>query len=770
MGHLNSTARTPDRNSPCACGSRKKSKRCCLRTVGDREIRPDAEAPRLPGGVRQHREGRLDEAAAVYEGILRIHPDHADALHLLGLVAHQTGRTAEARDLLRRSLVENGTVAAWHANLGLVLMALGEFDEAAESFRRAATLDPELEDAHCQLADALFRAGRLGEAIGSLSAAIGRRPRFSRAINNLGYLLEETGNLERAAVCYRKAISIDPGYAEAHNNLGNALDAFGRFEEACGSYAEAIRSKPDLAEAHSNLGNTLRARGLLPEAIESCRRAIQLRPGYVAAHVNLGNALKDRGEIAEAIATYRRALQIAPDDAKAHNNLAEALQQSGDLVGAIAGYRQALVADPKFSDAYSNLLFLHAFYHDIPPEELRDLARGWEHTRLTEAERRLARERARPGSGAFAGTPRAGRKLRLGIVSAELGSHAVAEFLQPFLERIDRSRFHLTLFPTLGRTCERAGRIRSLADSFESLISVPDVKAADRIRSEQIDVLLDTTGHTAGCRLGIFAHRAAPVQCTYIGYWSTTGLSEMDWHIFDPDCEPDCDAHFTERLWRLPRINVCYRGETSLPESRWEPARDGTVALGSFNKYAKMREPTLSLWAKVLHAIPNGRLVLEDRTADDREAHRRIEKTLARLGIGPERIEFLPFIPGHTRHMLLYDRLDIALDTIPFNSGTTAFDALWMGVPLVALRGTTVGSRMGSSVLGTLGRTEWIARTEAEYVQIVAALAADVELRKSLRANQRTRMARSALCDAVGLSRALEDAFESMYDQWLASA
>ena len=183
-----------------------------------------------------------------------------------------------------------------------------------------------------------------------------------------------------------------------------------------------------------------------------------------------------------------------------------------------------------------------------------------------------------------------------------------------------------------------------------------------------------------------------------------------------------------------------------------------------------MREETLSLWAKVLGAIPNARFVLEDRAADDSEAHHRIETTLARHGISPGRIEFIPFIPGHTRHMLLYDHLDIALDTIPFNSGTTAFDALWMGVPLVALRGATVGSRMSSSVLNTLGRPEWIARTEDEYVQIVSALAADVELRKTLRATQRSKMAGSELCAAAGLTRALEDAFESMYDQWLYSA
>ncbi len=770
MRQVSRAGQRSDRNGPCICGSRKKSKRCCMRAVAEPPVRPDAEATRLAEAVRLHNEGQIDRAAALYTEILRIEPDHADALHLLGLVAHQSGRPGEALDLLRRSLMKNGTIAVWHANLGLVLMGLAEFDAAAESFRQAATLDPELEDAHCQLGNALYWAGRTGEAIGILSTAIGRTPRFHRAVNNLGYILERSGQMERAAVCYRKAISLDPGYAEAHNNLGNVLHSQGRHEEACQSYREALLHKPGFPEALSNLGNTLRARAMFDEAIANCQQSIALRPGYVEVHINLGNAYKDKGLVSLAESSYLRAIELDPQNAKAHNNLAEVYQHRGDLAGAIQSYRNALRAQPDFLDAYSNLLYLHAFHHDIAPEDICDLARGWERIRLTEDERIEARRLAHPRSGAFTARPRTGRKLRLGIVSAELGCHAVAEFLEPFLEQLDRSRFHLTLFPTVGRTGVRSARIQALAASHIPLIGASDKQAANRIRSEHIDVLVDTTGHTAGCRLGIFAHRAAPVQCTYIGYWSTTGLTEMDWFLSDPDCEADCDTHFSEGLWRLSRINVCYRGKRSLPESRWQPDPAGTVWLGSFNKFAKMREETLGLWAKVLHAIPHAKLLLEDRTSNDEEAHLRIRSMLARHGVSPERIEFIPFIAGHTRHMLLYDRLDIALDTIPFNSGTTAFDALWMGVPMVALRGTTVGSRMGSSVLNTLGRPEWIARTEAEYVQIVAALAGDVELRKRLRATQRTEMANSELCDADGLTRALEGAFESMYDQWIESA
>ena len=231
-----------------------------------------------------------------------------------------------------------------------------------------------------------------------------------------------------------------------------------------------------------------------------------------------------------------------------------------------------------------------------------------------------------------------GRRLRLGIVSADLGTHAVAEFLQPFLEQLDRSRFHLTLFPIHRRYCARALHLQNLADGFIPLTQLSDSCAADRIRDEKIDVLLDTTGHTFGGRLGIIAHRAAPVQCTSIGYWSTTGLSEMDWIIADPFFLPSMEAHFTEGIWRLPSVAACYRGDPSLPESSWTPDPDGTIWLGSFNKYGKIRRDTLCLRAKVLCALPEAKLLLEDRALFEEETHRRILTTLMEQGVSAERV------------------------------------------------------------------------------------------------------------------------------------
>ena len=242
----------------------------------------------------------------------------------------------------------------------------------------------------------------------------------------------------------------------------------------------------------------------------------------------------------------------------------------------------------------------------------------------------------------------------------------------------------------------------------------------------------------------------------------------MDWFIADGMLLPSsCDSHFREGIWRLPRLWISYRGDTSLPDSKWRPDPDGIVWLGSFNNLTKVREETLALWAKVMIAIPESKLLLKNRQAADHTVQKRIRMELSRYGIGEDRIEFAAWAPDWNSHMALYNRLDIVLDTIPLNSGTTAFDALWMGVPLVALEGGWMGGRMTGAMLKALGKPEWIARNEDEYVAIVAALACDVEERKSLRANQRFFMAGSQLCDAKGLARSLENAFEAMFDQWL---
>ena len=785
------------RNDPCPCGSGRKYKQCCLKDKPG-VIGPDpAIAKLLETALRHHRAGRLPEASALYTEILKLQPNHADALNLQGVVATHAGRAMDAIRLIKAAISENPSNASFynnlgnalqgqgslqdaiaayekaltlqpndadaHFNLGCLLAKLERFDEADRCYRRALALQPAMADAHNNLGFVLHRRGKFPEAAKSYRKAIAMAPQFAEAHNNLANVLRDQGDFGDAITSYNKALSLKPDYADAQYNLGNVFLETGQLPEAVANFQKALKSDPKLAVAHDNLGTALCKLGRFEESLASHRRAIQIEPGFAGACCNLGVVLQELGHLGEAVESYKKALSIRPDYADAYYNLGTAFQESDRLEEAIASYQKALELKPDLVAAYSNLLYIHATVRDVSPAREVELARQWEHFALDERARNEARHRK------FVRSPRAGRRLKIGIVSAEIGEHAVAEFLEPLLQTLDRQRCHITLFPTILRPGDRAVRIQALADAVHPIAHFSDAKASDLIRSCEMDVLMDTTGHTRNCRLGIFAHRAAPVQLTYLGYWSTTGLTEMDWYLADDHIPAAFEHHFSEAVWRLPRLAVCYRGDSALPEHNWKPDPDGTIWLGSFNRYIKIGEPTLDLWAKVMNALPEAKLLLEDRKADDSDAHRRICASLARKGIAKERIEFEPAVPGHERHMLLYNRLDIALDTIPFNSGTTACDALWMAVPLVAIEGDWAGGTIASSFLRAIGRPEWVARDEEEYVATVCALARDVPLRKELRSTQRARVMNSALLDTTGLARTVEDALEQMFHRWLAN-
>lgn len=609
------------------------------------------------------------------------------------------------------------------------------------------------------------RKGELPQAETLYQQILASDPNHPDALHLSGVIASQVGLYDRAVALIGKAIALSPS-SSMYCNLGNAFKHQGQWEAAAESYAQAIKLNPGDAELHNNLGNLLKTQGKLDDAAACYRTALSLKPDAHLIHSNLGNALKDQGKLQEAIASYNRALALKADYPDGHRNLGLAHKDSGNLDAAVACFAQALALNPFYTDALSNLLYLHAFTRIVSPHEELRLAAGWEKTLLDDAQRTAARKHA---LSAFERRPRSGRKLRIGIVSAEIGQHAVAEFLEPLLANFGRERLHVTLYPTTPRNDARALRIKQYADEFKPLAALSDLAAANQIRTDKIDVLIDTTAHMSGCRLGIFAHRAAPVQCHYIGYHGPTGLTEMDWFIADENLLPaSCDAHFRENIWRLPRLWIAYRGDTALPESRWQPSADGTVWLGSFNNLTKVREATLRLWAKTLHAVPNSKLLLKDQKAADHSVQQRIRGELAQHGIAAERVEFAARVPDWNAHMALYDRLDIALDSIPLNSGTTAFDALWMGVPILAIEGDWMGGRLTSTILKGLGKPEWITQNEDEYIAKVAALARDVAGRAALRAGQRALMAHSPLCDAAGLARSLEEAFEAMYDAWLA--
>jgi predicted O-linked N-acetylglucosamine transferase (SPINDLY family) len=467
----------------------------------------------------------------------------------------------------------------------------------------------------------------------------------------------------------------------------------------------------------------------------------------------------------EAFACYREALAIRPDYAEAHFNLGNVLRELGDIDGTLTCYRKALSIRPDYADAYTNMLFLHAYHGSLDPQDYLALARGWEQACVPEPERQAARERV------FQRSPLTGRRLRLGYVSGDFRTHALSYFLEQLFAHHDRARVELFAYSTSAERDAVTARLQALVEHWASVAGVPEPDLRDRIEADGIDVLIDLSGHTGHNRLDVFARRVAPVQVHYHGYMASTGLSEMDYWIGDETLTPpETDAHYSETIWRLPRVWVAYEGKADAPVPARRAAADDAIWVGGFNHLAKLTPATLALWAGVLGALPQARLLLKTKALAEATNRRRILDAMAGHGIVSDRIELrdISLTPDWPSHMACYDSLDIALDPVGgLAGGTTSCDALWMGVPVVTLMGDRMASRMTASMLRALGHEEWIARSERDYIQKVVDLARDAQRRSALRFELRGQMAQSPLCDARGLARSLEAAYFEMVERWL---
>ena len=756
------------RNDPCPCGSSKRYKQCCGSLEEVQAARTHSLDTSIPEAIQtareHHQAGRLLQAEAIYRQILQAAPNHPDALHLSGVIAHQTGKNELAVELISKAISVNPS-SSMYCNLGFALNDQGKLDAAVESYRKALSIKPDFAEAHSNLGIALQQQGKLDAAIESYQKAVSIKPDFAEVHSNLGIALQQQGKLDAAVESYRKALAIKPDFAEVHSNLGIALKDQGKLEAAIESYHKALSIKPNFAEAHSNLGNALKDQGKLDAAIENYLEALSISPHDAKAYSNLGLALNDQGKLDAAIENYLKALSIRPDYAEAHYNLGNALKDQGKIDAAVESYRKALSIKPDYAEAYSNLLFVYGYHALVDPHEYLAQARNWEQACVPAQDRQAARHRV------FQRSPRAGRRLRVGYVSGDYRQHSVSYFVEQLFTHHDRTRIELFAYSTQGQRDAVTDRLQALAEHWVPLVGIPDAAIRERIEADGIDVLIDLSGHTRHDRLGVFARRAAPVQAHYLGYFASTGLTEMDYWIGDEILTPaGTDSHFSEQVWRLPRVWLSYDGKAGAPLIDWHPAQDGTVRLGSFNNLGKLTAATLALWAKALHALPEGKLLLKTKELSAISNRQRILDAMSGHGILPDRIELQDssVTPDWFAHMAYYDRLDIALDPAgAVGGGTTNCDALWMAVPVIGLKGDRMASLMTTSMLNAIGRPEWIAHSEAEYIDKVVALARDVEQRKAIRSSQRSRMASSPLCDARGLAMSLENAYSEMFERWL---
>ena len=558
--------------------------------------------------------------------------------------------------------------------------------------------------------------GRVDAALASMRLQVKLNPKDLECTAVLGALLVSTGQLEQAILHLSRGVAHHPNAAMAHNNLANALMQAGRLEESAKHYERALALHPDHRQAL--LGLTFCRTSLCQSeaALAASERGLALEPDWTEMLINHCHALAAADRLEDAIATMRRVLARRPDDADLRGQYLFALN-----------------------------------YLSLPPEAIAEEHRA-----------------VRLGVKGPASPPDADRDperpLRVGVLSGDLKTHSVAFFADAPLSRMPEG-WSLTVFSlsTGAKKDAMTDRFRALADDWVDVAPLSMQALDQAIRDRRIDVLLELGGHTGGGCAKALDRKPAPVVVSAIGYPNTTGHPSVDWRVVDSITDPPgSEALCTERLMRLDPCFLCYRPPDFAPEPAM-PGPDAPITFGSFNLTSKVREETIALWSRVLAAVPGSRLLLKAKSMQDSGMRKRLMARLEAGGIDAARVETIAFTETVEQHLALYSRIHVALDSTPYNGTTTTCEALWMGVPVVCVRGARHAARVGASLLHAAGCTELLAEDADGFVSIAAGLASDRGRLAGYRSGLRARLRSSALLDADAYAARFHGALRSAW-------
>ncbi|MBX3455229.1 tetratricopeptide repeat protein, partial [Ferrovibrio sp.] len=648
------------------------------------------------------------------------------------VAAFNAGDRAGARRICEALLEQQPNNADALQAMGVMCCESKDYQDALKWLSRAVAINPNLPEYWSSLGVVARALKMHGDSETFYRKAIALKPEFPEAHNNLGNALRDQGKLKEAEAALRQAIALKPDFEDAQVNLGLVLLARERYEEAEGVLRRALELNPNRSDIHDALALMLMRRGYLIEAEKYCRSALKLRPDHPATLGTLGIVLEDQGRHDEAHAALRRAVTIAP----------------GDLA------------------VSSSLLFCQNYRPDATAEEVFAEYKRWD-------ERHGKPHLPVPLVHANAPDPR--RKLRVGYVSPDLRQHVVALFFEPLLTNHNRDKFEIYLYGEVPNPDAMTARFQKLADGWRSTVGKSDDDVAAQIRADGIDILIDLAGHTAGNRLTMFARKPAPVQFSYlIGHGTTTGLSAIDGFLADAAMVPEGFDHlFSERVVRLPRSPLVYMAPAAmpavgpLPAARKRRKKPVGVTFGCFSRTVRLNDHVIDVWANMLKAIPDSRLVLNSKPFTDEGVRKIFTDRFAARGVAAERLDLIYTHP-QSKTWAHYNEIDIALDPFPHNAGTTTIEALWMGVPVISLAGRPSVGRFGASILGALGMSDWVANTGDEYVEIAKRWANDLDALAEVRSTLRSRFEASPMRDGASLARAIEDAYQDFWQQWCA--
>ena len=733
--------------------------------------------------------GRFKQASDLFQQVLHLQPNQPDALYYLGVIAHGTGQLEEAVQWITQSLkIKPKNEVALNALAG-VLRDQQRFPEALEFFKKAVALCPNEAYLHSNLGLVYNDLKLPGEAILCYQRALELDPQFYVALTSLGGLYLHHGEFQKSLEYYQRALILNPNAAFVHANIGTILNVQGRFAEALHYHESAFKITPNSDRILNNQGAALQALGRGSEAILCYQLALEINPGSHSTRINLGGVLCEQGKFSEAIACLRQALEIKPDCYRTLNSLGAALKETGAFDEALfyfnealryqpalqtelpidrnrgathyaAGrskeavdcFRKALEIKPDCAETFSDLLFVLNHLQEATPAELFA-----EHLRFGKQFNNRFSSQMKP----HLNNRDPGRRLRIGFVSGDLRNHAVAHFIEPVFDFIDKSQFAVFCYYNYPVNDAVSERLRMKVDSWCNVKRLSDDGLASRIRNDSIDILVDLSGHTALNRLPVFARKPAPIQVSMIGYIQTTGLAAMDYRITDESLDPTgtSDHLNTEKLIRLPSGGAPFLPPVESPPVNDLPAlKNGYVTFVSFNKSSKMSSEVFAAWGEILNTVSDSRVLIVDDACDF------VAASLTAQGIAPDRLELYRRKPLE-EYLALHTRADFALDTFPYNGGTTNQIAAWMGLPFVSIEGHSALSRSGACLLKCIGLPELIAANPAEYVQKVVAATQDLPRLAGWRTVLRSRFGPK---ESFGIicTQEIETAFREIWKVW----
>jgi predicted O-linked N-acetylglucosamine transferase (SPINDLY family) len=677
---------------------------------------------RFGEGLALHQQGRVAEAGRIYHEVLARQPDHFDALHLLGLVAAQTGQPQRAIELIGRAIALNPNVPVLYSNLAKALGDLGRYEEAVESCDAAIRLAPDLAGAYVNRGDALAGLKRHAAALAS----------------------------------YDKAIALDPAVPAAHNDRANSLQALNRSEDAVAGYDAAIALSPDYAEAFSGRGAALQKLRRPAEALASYNRAIALNPRHAETYNNLGNLFVDLKRYHEAIGAYATAMAVRADYPFLFGTWLHTRMKVCDWFdfdASLAEFTRKLDAGEQVSPPFP-LLSL--------PTTLQQQRKGagmWSATMFPpDASLPPIARPTRPGP------------LRVGYFSADFYNHATAWLIAGLFEQHDRAKVEPIAFSFDSvRDDEMAQRLSAGVDRFIDVSRMSDLEVASLARSLEIDIAVDLKGFTTDSRTGIFAARAAPIQVNYLGYPGTMAADYIDYLIADPVVVPMADqGGYSEKIVHLPDSYQVNDSRREISERVFDRVECGLPADGvvfcCFNNNYKITPATFGVWMSILRQVPGGVLWL---FAENPDAVANLKREAEARGVAAERLVFAERMPV-ADHLARHRLADLVLDTAPYNAHTTASDALWAGLPVLTCAGETFAGRVAASLLTAVGLPELITSRASAY----EALAIDLGRNPSRLASLKRKLARnrlsSPLFDTPRFARHIEAAYAAMHERYLA--